>query len=199
MAEADFVKSRIKPGDRMLDLGCGYGRVMPDFLSAGAGHVSGIDSSADNIMMGMEYLAGIYNWSLTVMSADKLGFKDSVFDVTAAIQNGISAFHTDPLELIREAVRVTRSGGTVLFSTYSPKFWESRLEWFKLQADEGLLGAIDWEQTKDGVIVCKDGFRAATYSEEELRGLARALGLKGEIVEVDESSLFLVIMKGLNH
>ncbi len=195
MAEVEFVKTRIRPGDRVLDLGCGYGRVMPDFLDAGAGFVDGIDSSVDNIVMGREYLAAYENWTLSVMSADRLGFRDDVFEVTTAIQNGISAFQADPVELIREADRVTKPGGVILFSTYSPKFWDYRLEWFKLQADEGLLGEIDWEKTKDGVIVCRDGFQATTYSEEQLRGFARALDLKEEIVEVDESSVFLLIVK----
>lgn len=195
-AEVEFVTSRIKPGDRVLDLGCGYGRVMPDFLDAGAEHVAGIDSSVDNIVMGREYLAGNDDWSLSVMSAEKLGFRDGIFEITAAIQNGISAFQAEPLDLIREAVRVTKPGGRVLFSTYSPRFWDYRLEWFKLQADEGLLGEIDGEMTKEGLIVCKDGFRAMTYSEEQLRGFARALGLTAQIEEVDESSLFLEVEKG---
>ena len=116
-AEVEFVKSRIRQGDRVLDLGCGYGRVTPDFLEAGAGYVDGIDSSYDNIVMGREYLAGYKKWSLSVMNAVKLGFREGTFNVTVAIQNGISAFHVEPMDLIREAVRVTKPGGIILFST----------------------------------------------------------------------------------
>ena len=55
-------------------------------------------------------------------------------------------------------------GGRALFSSYSPKFWEHRLSWFREQADKGLLGAIDEEKTRDGLIVCRDGFVARTHA-----------------------------------
>ena len=120
-------------------------------------------------------------------------FKDGVFDIAVCIQNGISSFNLDPKVLLLEAIRVTRSGGTCLFSSYSDRFWEDRLEWFRLQSEHGLLGEIDWNQTADGVIVCKDGFRATTYSESDFSRLAQELGLDAGIVEVDESSVFLEV------
>jgi 2-polyprenyl-6-hydroxyphenyl methylase/3-demethylubiquinone-9 3-methyltransferase len=127
------------------------------------------------------------------MDAVALGFADHVFDVVACLQNGISAFKVDQRDLIREAVRVTRPGGVALFSSYAERFWDHRLAWFKLQADEGLLGEIDWDQTGDGVIVCKDGFRATTVSPEEFRELAASLDLPCSVREVDESSVFCTL------
>ena len=47
-AEINFVLSKIKPSDKVLDLGCGYGRVMKK-LSEKAKTVTGIDISNDNI------------------------------------------------------------------------------------------------------------------------------------------------------
>jgi len=94
---------------------------------------------------------------------------------------------------MREAVRLTRSGGLVLFSSYSARFWEARLEWFEAQAAHGLIGEIDREATRDGVIVCKDGFRAVTVDGEGFRRLVEPLGLVPCIVEVDGSSLFCEI------
>ncbi len=80
-----------------------------------------------------------------------------------------------------------------MFSTYSPKFWEHRLRWFIMQSEAGLLGEIDYTQTGDGVIVCKDGFSAKTYSEAQFKGFISELNLRANIVEVDESSVFLVV------
>jgi 2-polyprenyl-6-hydroxyphenyl methylase/3-demethylubiquinone-9 3-methyltransferase len=68
------------------------------------------------------------------------------------------------------------------------------LEWFEVQAKDGLLGEIDYNKTGNGEIVCKDGFKATTYSPEELAGIARKLNLIFEIYEIDSSSLFLKIM-----
>ena len=51
------------------------------------------------------------------------------------------------------------------------------------------------EQTKDGVIICKDGFRATTSTPEDFEHIGKMLGCPYEIKEVDGSSLFLVIDK----
>jgi 2-polyprenyl-6-hydroxyphenyl methylase/3-demethylubiquinone-9 3-methyltransferase len=67
------------------------------------------------------------------------------------------------------------------------------VEWFEEQANKGLLGEIDRERTKDGKIVCLDGFTATTFSRDDLDGMGRATGLPYVIEEVDESSLFLII------
>ena len=191
-SELSHVLARIKPGDSVLDLGCGYGRVMPR-LAEKAGFVFGIDSSYASLMMARETIAGISNCVLAAMNALHLSFKNNIFDVVICIQNGISAFHVDQTELIRESIRVARPGGTVLFSSYSGKFWDHRLEWFQMQADEGLLGEIDFEKTGNGVIICKDGFKATTVGPEGFRELTSGLGVDIKIVEVDNSSLFCEI------
>ena len=114
--------------------------------------------------------------------------------MVVCVQNGLSAFHADPQTVVREAVRVTRPGGLVLLSTYAAKFWPHRLEWFRLQAAHGLLGEIDEEATRDGHIVCKDGFTARTISPEEFLALTSGLAVQRRtLAEVDESSLFCEI------
>jgi SAM-dependent methyltransferase len=128
------------------------------------------------------------------MDAIALGFRDGVFDVVLCVQNGISAFHVDQPALIAESLRVTRPGGRVLFSSYSDEFWRERLEWFRLQSEHGLLGAIDWNATADGVIVCRDGFKAATVSPGEFLHLASRLNVRARIKEVDQSSIFCEIV-----
>ncbi len=129
------------------------------------------------------------------MDAVCLGFKDNSFDLVLCLQNGISAFHSDRLQLVKEAIRVTRKGGKIFFSTYSEKFWTDRLEWFKLQAGEGLIGEIDETKTVSGTIICKDGFKATTIKPGEFISLISPLNVTPEITEVDESSIFFEIEK----
>jgi 2-polyprenyl-6-hydroxyphenyl methylase/3-demethylubiquinone-9 3-methyltransferase len=129
-----------------------------------------------------------------VMDAVQMGFQSQSFDLTICIQNGISAFSVDQKKLFAEAVRVTRRGGTVLFSSYSQRFWAERLRWFEIQAEHGFIGEIDHGLTGDGVIVCKDGFRATTVDSEGFMSLAAGLGLMPDIIEVDGSSLFCEIV-----
>jgi 2-polyprenyl-6-hydroxyphenyl methylase/3-demethylubiquinone-9 3-methyltransferase len=67
------------------------------------------------------------------------------------------------------------------------------MEWFRIQAEHGLLGEIDYDTTGSGVIVCKDGFRAETVGTDEFLSLARGADVNFRITEVDGSSLFCVI------
>lgn len=99
----------------------------------------------------------------------------------------------DQRELIEEAMRVTRSGGTVLFSSYSERFWEDRLEWSRLQSQHALIGEIDDDATGNGVIVCKDGFRASTVNSDDFISLTSGFFVDPVITEVDGSSLFCEI------
>lgn len=193
-AEVDFVLSNTRPGDLVLDLGCGYGRVIPQ-LASRAGFVIGIDNSHPSLLSGKEFLQDVPNSLLLEMDAAHLAFLDDSFDVVICIQNGISAFHAGQRRLIGESVRVVKSGSTVLFSTYSEKFWLHRLEWFERQAEAGLLGEIDYEKTGNGIIVCKDGFKATTVSPEDFLGLTSRLNIETRLVEVDESSLFCEMRK----
>jgi ubiquinone/menaquinone biosynthesis C-methylase UbiE len=192
-AEIEHVASRIRPGEMVLELGCGYGRVM-ERLAAKAGLLVGIDTSRSSLQLGCRLLGKTPNCRLLRMNAVSLGFRDRVFDVVFCIQNGISAFHVDQRTLTTEAVRVTRPGGRVLFSSYSADFWEHRLEWFQLQADHGLLGEIDHAATRDGVIVCKDGFTATTIGPDEFMTLTSGLNVHARIEEVDRSSTFCEIV-----
>jgi 2-polyprenyl-6-hydroxyphenyl methylase/3-demethylubiquinone-9 3-methyltransferase len=191
-AELNHVCERICPGDVVLELGCGYGRVLPA-LAGKAKMVVGIDTSLSSLLLGREMLRRHSTCILINADAVRLALRDHVFDVVVCVQNGISAFHVDKEELIRESIRVVKRGGLVLFSSYSHKFWKHRLEWFRLQSEAGLLGEIDYEKTRDGVIVCKDGFVATTVGGKQFLSLTSEFKVDTKIVEVDDSSLFCEI------
>jgi len=179
----------------VLELGCGYGRVL-EALAWKAKMLVGIDTSRSSLMLAKQKVGTLSHCHLFQMDGLALAFRNQSFDDVICIQNGISAFQVDPRDLVRESIRVTKKGGRVLFSTYSSNFWADRMEWFKLQADEGLIGEIDWDATGDGMIVCKDGFRATAYGPPELLALASQFDVKAEIKEVNGSSLFLEMRIG---
>lgn len=187
--EIRHLNSRFGSSDVVLELGCGYGRVM-EVISRGVEMVVGIDTSIKSLQLAKKELRGCRNCKLARMDAADLGFRKRSFDGIFCIQNGISAFGTDPLRLIGEALRVARSGGRILFSSYSDKFWEERLAWFRLQSEHGLLEAIDNSATGNGVIVCRDGFKATTVGPAQFNSFAHHFGIRGNITEVDGSSIF---------
>ena len=191
-AEIAFVLERIRPSFLVLELGCGYGRVI-ERLESSARRTVGIDTSRDSLLMAQEYTRPRSSCRFLQMNAAALGFRDRCFDLVACIQNGISAFNIDKRTLIEEAIRVTRPGGTVLFSSYADRFWPHRLAWFRIQAEHGLIGPIDEQATGDGVIVCNDGFQATTVGPDEFTSLLADYPLPAKISEVDGSSLFCEI------
>lgn len=188
-AELQHALTRIRPSDRVLELGCGYGRLL-ERIAPRARFVVGIDTSPASLRLAGELLLQAPHCRLAAMNAATLGFRDGVFDVVLCLQNGVSAFKVDPRALVLECLRVTRPGGRVLLSSYAERFWPDRLEWFRLQSEHGLLGEIDWDATGAGVIVCKDGFRATTVGPDEFRALTAGLPAAIHVGEVDESSVF---------
>ncbi len=191
-AEIDYLIKKIPHGSRILELGCGYGRVLKA-LGKASGSLFGIDISLANIEFARKFLKDKPDISLSVMNGLQLAFPDNAFDSVFCIQNGISAFHVDKKSLIAESIRVTRDEGMIFFSSYSAKIWPERLQWFGAQASAGLVGRIDPQKTYPGVIVCEDGFTATTVSHEELRDLVVGFPVDSEIEEVDRSSLFCAL------
>ena len=188
-AEIEFVLGRTTPSMLALELGCGYGRVLERLLPR-VRLAFGIDTSPSSLRMALDYLGRKKSPCLACMDSVQMGFRDRSFDLTFCVQNGICAFAVDQQQLFREAIRVTRSGGLVMFSSYTSQFWADRLEWFEMQSANHLIGEIDYQATGNGMIVCKDGFRATTADKATFEKLATRLGVTTRITEVDGSSLF---------
>ena len=189
-AEIDFVKNRLSPEDRVIEIAAGYGRIVRR-LAPACREITGIDISGESVALSKEYLAGCSNARLVEMDVHKLSLPEK-YDAVLCLQNALSAVRATP-ETVRAMLSLLAPGGTAFFSTYSANFWDWRIKWFEEQAEKGCLGELDYEKTKDGVIVCKDGFRATTQTPEELEAIGKASGLPYELTEVDGSSLFLMV------
>lgn len=190
-SEIEFVRERLSGDETALELGAGYGRIMKE-LSPSLRRITGIDVSERSVALGREYLKDLANCTIETMDAHAMAF-DETFDVVLCLQNGLSAMKGDPENLVRRSLRVLAPGGTAFFSSYSPKFWEHRLAWFQEQAEKGLLGEIDMENTGNGRIVCKDGFTATTFDREEMERLGKASEYPYRVEEAKDSSIFLIL------
>ncbi|MGB3478962.1 MAG: class I SAM-dependent methyltransferase [bacterium] len=191
-AEIQYVLKKINEQSLVLELGCGYGRVLAR-LAERARFTVGIDTSYASLSLCQETMKDISNYALLNTTAIRTGLRDRSFDSVVCIQNGISAFHVDERALVRESIRITKPGGTILFSSYADKFWQERLKWFQIQADAGLLGEIDLKTSRDGIIVSKDGFTARTVRPHDFEVLVSGFDVEATITEVDGSSIFCEI------
>lgn len=118
--ELNFVRRDLHGYERVLELGCGYGRIMKE-LAPNVGTLVGIDISPDSVRLGEEYLKDCPNCEIKVMDAHNLQF-DEPFDIVLCLQNGISALKGKEKNLIDQSLKVLVPGGKAYFSTYSAKF-----------------------------------------------------------------------------
>ena len=185
-AEIQFVLEKVGQSDSVLELGCGYGRVAARFAES-AKRVVGIDNAKESIELARRLHGPMSRCEFEVMDVAALTFDESEFHKVICVQNGICAFGIDRSELLQQALRVAKPGGRAIFSTYSERFWPDRLKWFEAQSAAGLVGEIDYAQTGNGTIVCKDGFRAGLVLPEEFESLCSNYGLSFKVTEVNES------------
>ena len=184
----------MKKTDTVLELAAGYGRIMKE-LAPYVKSITGIEISGENVRFGEEYLKDTPNTALLTMDVHDIEYSDS-FDVVLCLQNGLSAVKAEVPELFAaKTIKALKKGGKAYFSTYHPKFWEQRLAWFQEQSKKELIGELDMEKTQNGIIICKDGFRATTHSIADLEKIGRSTNCLWQIFEVDDSSIFLVIEK----
>ena len=193
-AEIQFVISNIQDASLVLELGCGYGRIMKA-VSQFCSTIIGNDISKETLQLTRSYMNKCRNYDTFLMDASQMAFRSGIFDTVFCIQNGISALEANRKALIAESIRVTKSDGIILFSSYSSKIWESRLQWFRKQSQFDLIGEIDEDNTRNGTIACKDGFKATTVSGDEFIELFNNFGCKASIIEVDESNVFCRVIK----
>jgi 2-polyprenyl-6-hydroxyphenyl methylase/3-demethylubiquinone-9 3-methyltransferase len=194
-AEVEYIRESVKPGGRVLELGCGYGRVLGEIARSRAS-VVGIDLSLASLLLARRTLLRRPGVLLTQMNVAALSFRPASFDLVFCPQNGISVFQVDQRALIVSTLRLVAAGGKAQFFSYSEAFWPYRLAWFRIQAAAGLVGEIDESATGDGVIVCKDGFTATTVSADRFMQLTHGLDASISVSELDHSSIVCTLSPG---
>ncbi|MCS5711616.1 methyltransferase domain-containing protein [Candidatus Berkiella aquae] len=110
--------SRIKPGDKVLDVACGTGVVAITAAKIGA-KASGIDLCPALVNRAQENTA-IANVTVDVQEGDveSLPFPDHSFD--AVLSQFGHMFAPRPQVAIQEMLRVLKPGGIIAFSTWPP-------------------------------------------------------------------------------
>lgn len=113
-----FSLGEIRPGDRVLDVGCGAGF---DLFVAGrlvgdSGRVTGVDLTAEMATRARENLqrAGLTNCTVVQIHSEELPFPDHSFDVV--ISNGVINLSPCKQACFSEIHRVLRPGGRLLFA-----------------------------------------------------------------------------------
>jgi SAM-dependent methyltransferase len=105
----------LKPGDRLLEIGCGGGLLLRDALACGA-VATGIDHSAEMVSLARERAPGA---EVLLAGAEQLPFPDASF--TAVAMSVVFMFFADPVAVLRGCRRVLVAGGRLAIYTTSPE------------------------------------------------------------------------------
>jgi len=120
-----YLEVGIKDAKIVLDVGCGSGVVTRDIAHLTKGKVIAIDDSKEMIKVAKNVLKMYNNIEFRVGNAEKLPFKDNMFDIVTC--NLVLMWATDPQKVVSEMTRVTKPGGIVL-ATLEPDYG-GKLHW----------------------------------------------------------------------
>ena len=157
---------RVRPGERVLEIGCGTGVVLRDLMAlvGPRGEVTGLDPSRTMLARARRLARGVRGGRLRLRLGDgnDLPFPDRRFDLALAVT--VILHVADPLRVVKELARVTRPGGRVALQ----------------DQDFGLVGAAHPDRALTDRIL--DGVAARIYEEpysgRRLPGLLREAGLE---------------------
>lgn len=111
--ELVFRMLELRPGEKILDAGCGTGVFTLDYLGQGA-EVVGLDISDPMLRLAKEKASG-YPFSAVRGDMLYLPFKDNTFDKVVSVT--ALEFIADARKAVDELFRVTRPGGRVVAAT----------------------------------------------------------------------------------
>lgn len=111
---------RIGPSDRVLDIGCGRGRVAHFVASRTGAHVTGINIASEQVKAARSYAdrTGLSS-QLAFVAAnynDPLPFQDEAFDALYYVQ--VIGYGTNLTSFFAEVNRVLKPGGRAVFEDY---------------------------------------------------------------------------------
>jgi ubiquinone/menaquinone biosynthesis C-methylase UbiE len=117
---AEYVIPYLKPGLKVLDVGCGPGSITVDFARyIPDGAITGIEVEASPLEEGRKLAdtEGIKNVQFEVGDAQNLAYEDNTFDLVHSHQ--VLQHLPDPVKALSEMRRVVKPGGIVAARTSS--------------------------------------------------------------------------------
>jgi SAM-dependent methyltransferase len=155
----------LRPGDRLLEIGCGGGVLLRDALATGAA-VTGVDHSPEMVSLARERAPDA---EVLPAGAERLPFPDASF--TAVAMSVVLMFLADPVAVLRECRRVMATDGRLAIYTSAPEL-------------RGTPAAPEPVAS-----------HAHFYGDEELTALARRAGLENPVTVNDRGGQLLTAFR----
>jgi SAM-dependent methyltransferase len=147
----------LKPGDRVLDIGCGKGFLVHDFMKALPGlEVAGIDISEYAITNAMDEVKPF----VKVANATELPFPDRHFDLVVSINTLHNLYNFQLKQALQEIERIGKAHKYIVMDSYRNErekvnlmYWQITCECFYTPAEWAWLFQ-EWGYTGDYGFVC---------------------------------------------
>jgi SAM-dependent methyltransferase len=129
--EIDFVASRFDKKDKILVLGCSYGREMLGFYKLGFKHVFGLDHNPAQIYYSYyEYLKKVpIRNNLYCLGAERMTWPANTFDWIIWIQNGLFTVSVDKRKILSDSSVIAGKG--VIVSSFDKSLLAERKRWLE--------------------------------------------------------------------
>ena len=183
-SEKIIFKKYLKKKDRILDIGCGTGRVTFGLYDKGYHRIEGLDLSESMLQKALEH-AKVYGYGIKFYHGDAgdLNFEDFSFDSAIFSFNGLMLIpgRENRLKTMIEIRRILKPGGIFIFTTHDryktdefQSYWiEEEDKWEKGIQHPGL---IDFGDRIVEVIGEKGYVHIASY--DDIKNLINESGFK---------------------
>ncbi|MBU0979112.1 MAG: methyltransferase domain-containing protein [Patescibacteria group bacterium] len=140
--DLELFSSHVTQDARILDLGCGYGRVLGELSENGYQNIAGVDFSREMIERGKKLYPDV---NLQVQKGKEIPFVDDHFDaviILAVLTSVIS--DNEQVAFIEEVERVLKPGGVVYINDYLiNEDDQSQARYEKTREKYGVYGVFD--------------------------------------------------------
>lgn len=129
---------QLKPGDQVLDLGCGSGKITEYLSETSAAHFTGVDYCTEAVEQALERTCDLrHRLDFAVQNFDALDFPESSLDAVISIDTLYMPNDLD--DTLRKIVSFLKPGGK-LAVFYTHMVWGEHVDRKTLEADHTPLG-----------------------------------------------------------
>lgn len=171
--EMAFINNHIKQSKDILEVGCGYGRLLK-ILTSKASNVVGVDFSAPLLEKGKKNIAEYANVQTFLMDAQDLRFNDASFDYVLCLDASFGNMPGIEERVVCEMARVMRDHGELIVSVFSEAAKDVQLENYRRV---GLTNLSD----NGTAVSSSEGFYSRRFTKEQLVSLFSVACLSCEI------------------
>jgi len=125
--ESRFLLENVPEKCKAVEVGCGDGRVLL-LLAKKVSEIVGVDFNSEVLCKAKEKIVSFNNIQLICRNFLDNGLEESSFDCCIFSYNTFGNFHKDKEKILKEAIRVTKSGGKIFISVYSEKALAERIK-----------------------------------------------------------------------